>query len=61
MVFREIRKWGNETFKVAVYVMCCTTYVVEIFVAMMTKDVLLCICTEKIMHLYKDLLLILLI
>jgi hypothetical protein len=36
------------------------TYVVEIYVAVMTKDMILSIRTQKIMHVYKVLLLILL-
>jgi hypothetical protein len=64
-VFREIKKWGNETLKAAMYMLSAvlqlvTMYAMEIFVAVMTEDVLVCIHSEKIIHVYKDLFLTLL-
>jgi len=52
-VFRKIKKYGNKTLNAAMYVSSAvlqlvTTYAVEIFVAVMIKDVLVCIGTEKI-------------
>jgi len=47
-VFRKIKKYGNKTLNAAMYVSSAvlqlvTTYAVEIFVAVMIKDVLVCI------------------